>query len=88
MIKQLIMATTHLLIYNTPETIQYARAILDFKMLAKYILHNNKTLCFIEHILYRLERRKITFEYNWPINSKLYQPTFNYPKFHVISHFI
>lgn len=37
--------------------------------------------------LYRLEMTKILFEQHWPINSKLYQPTFNYCKFHAINHF-
>ncbi len=31
---------------------------------------------------------KIAFEQHWPIDSKLCQPTFNYPKFHTISHFV
>ena len=42
----------------------------------------------MKHIIYRLENTKITFKHYQPINSKLYQPTFNYPKFHVISHFV
>ena len=40
------------------------------------------------HALYRLENTKITFEHYWSINSKLCQPSFNYPKFHAISHFV
>ena len=42
----------------------------------------------MEHALYRLEKTKIAFEQYWPIDSKLCQPTFNYPKFYVISHFV
>ena len=34
MIKQLIATAMPLLIHNIPEAIQYARAILDFTMLA------------------------------------------------------
>ncbi len=82
------MAVTPLLIHDAPEAIQYARAILDFTMLAQYILHDEETLRYIEHALYRLEKTKIAFEQHRPINSKLCRPTFNYLKFHAISHFV
>ena len=71
MVKQPIVAATLLLIHDAPEAIQYARAILDFIMLAQYVLHNNKTLCYIKHALYRLEKTKISFEHHRPIDSKL-----------------
>ena len=57
-------------------------------MLAQYFLHNNKTLRYMGHELYRLEKTKIAFEHYWPIDSKLCWPIFNYPKFHAISHFV
>ena len=87
MIKLIIVAATSLLVDDNSETIQYTQAILDFTILAKYILHNNKTLCYIKRVLYRLEKTRIAFEHHWPIDSKLYQPTFNYSKFYTISHF-
>ena len=82
------MAATPLLIYDAPKAIQCAQAILNFTMLAQYVLHDEETLRYIEHALYRLEKTKIAFEQHRPIDSKLCQPTFNYPKFHTISHFI
>ena len=82
------MATTLLLIYNAPEIIQYAWTILNFKMLAQYILNDNKTLYYIEHALYRLEKTKTVSKHHWPINSKLYRLIFNYPKFFAINHFV
>ena len=42
----------------------------------------------MEHILYRLEKIKIAFKYHQFINTKLYQPNFNYPKFYAINYFI
>ena len=57
-------------------------------MLAQYVSHDDKTLRYMEHALYRLEKTKIAFEHHRPINSKLCWPTFNYPKFHAISHFV
>ena len=77
-----------LLIYDALEAVQYTWAILDLTILAQYILHDDEILRYMEHVLYRLEKTKIVFEYHWPINSKLCQPTFNYPKCHAISYFV
>ena len=88
MIKHLIMAAILLLIHNALEAIQCSQTILDFKMLPQYVLYNNKILYYIMYVLYRLENTKIVFEHHWSIDSKLYQPTFNYFKFYTISHFV
>lgn len=58
------MAVMSLLIYDTPKAIQYAWVILNFTILAQYISHNNKTLLYMEHILYKLEKSKMAFEDN------------------------
>ena len=78
MVKQLIVATTLLLIYDALEPIQYTQAILDFTILAQYISHDNKTLRHIQHVLYKLKKTKIVLKHYWPINSKLYRLIFNY----------
>ncbi len=88
MVKQLIAAATPLLLHDVPEAIQCVRAILDFMMLAQYVSHDDETLRYMEHALYRLEKTKIAFESHRPIDAKLCRPTFNYPKFHAISHFV
>ena len=87
MVKELVVAATSLLIQNGPEAIQCARAILDFTILAQYVSNDDKTLRYMEHALYRLEKTKIAFKHQWPIYSKLCRPTFNYPKFHAVTHF-
>ena len=76
-----------LLIQNALKAIQCAQAIFDFTMLAQYVSHDDKTLRYMEHALYRLEKTKIAFEHHRPIDSKLCRPTFNYPKFHAVTHF-
>ena len=45
-------------------------------------------LRYMEHALYKLEKTKIAFEHHRPIDSNLCQPTFNYPKFYAINHFV
>ncbi len=77
-----------LLIYDVPETIQCAPAILDFTILAQYVSLDNKTLHYIAYVLYRLENTKIIFEHHQLIDFRLCQPIFNYLKFHAIGHFV
>ena len=77
-----------LLIHNTLEAIQYTWAILNFTILTQCVLYDDKMFHYMEYALYKLEKIKIVFEYHWPIDSKLYQLTFNYLKFHAIIYFI
>ena len=42
----------------------------------------------MEHALYRVDKIKITFKNYYQINAKLFQQTFNYPKFHTIIYFV
>lgn len=84
----MIIAATFLLIYHAPDAIQCARIILDYIMLAQYIPHDDETLRYMEHTLYRLRNTKMVFEYNWSIHIKLCQPIFSYSKFNAICHFI
>ena len=44
MVKQLVIAAMPLLIQNALEVIQFARAILDFTILAQYVSYDNKML--------------------------------------------
>ena len=64
------------------------KPFLILQYLPCIILYDNKTLWYIEHTLYRLEKIKIAFEHHWLINAKLCQLTLNYPKFHATNHFI
>ncbi len=57
-------------------------------MLAQYISHDEESLRYMKHGLYKLEKTKIAFEQHQPIDSKLCWPTFNYPQFHAISHLV
>ncbi len=82
------MTATPLLIHDAQEAILYARAILDFTIVAQYVSHDEETLRYMEHALYKLEKTKIAFEQHRPIDSKLCRPTFNYPKFYAIRHFV
>ena len=71
MVKQLVIVAIPLLVQNAPEAIQCAQASLNFTILARYVLHDNKMLRYIEHALYRLEKTKIAFEHHRPMDAKL-----------------
>ena len=88
MVKQLVPIAMSLLIQNAQEAFQYARAIFDFMMLAQFVSHDDETLWHEKHALYGLEMTKIAFRYHRPIDAKLCQETFNYPKFHATNHFV
>ncbi len=87
-VKQLITVTTFLLIHDVSETIYFAYAILDFTILTQYPLYNDKTLFYMKYALYGLDKTKITFENYCLINTKLFRPILNYPKFYTMTHFI
>ena len=70
--KQLITTATLSLIQDIPNAIYYIYAILDFNMLAQYLLYNNKTFLYIDHTLYRLDKTKIAFKNHCPIDTKLF----------------
>ena len=73
---------------NASKAIYCTCAIFDFTMLGQYFLYDNKTLSYMKHALYRLDKTKIAFENHRSINVKQFQPTFNYLKFHAITHFV
>lgn len=88
MLNQLIAAIILLLIQNASEIIYYTCAIFDFPILTQYLFHNNEIFFYIYHALYKLDPKKIMFENYCLINAKLFQPTFNYSKFHTMTYFV
>ena len=42
----------------------------------------------MDHALYKLDKTKIVFENHCLIDAKLFQPNFNYPKFHAMTNFV
>ena len=56
------MAATPLLIHDVSEAIPYIWAILDFTILAQYVLYDEERFRYMEYALYRLEKTKMAFE--------------------------
>lgn len=66
------MGATFVIIQDASETIYYTYIIFDCTILTQYSLHNNKTLLYMEHALYRLDKTKIAFDNHCLINAKLF----------------
>lgn len=62
-------------------------------MLAMYVSHDEKTLSYMEHALYRIDKLKMVFAKYWPQNTNLdngddNETHFNIPKLHVTTHYV
>ena len=64
------------------------RAVLDFVMLASYTSHSEQTLSYMTAALERLDKLKPVFKKSRPLNQETQEPHFNFPKLHVMSHYV
>jgi hypothetical protein len=86
-IRQLIPVIVLLLSTKEPGVMHCARAIVDFILLAQYKTHDDKTLRYLEQALYKIDRTKIAFQRLRPVDKITEEGHFNFPKFHVMSHY-
>ena len=80
--RQLMPVITPLLLKDEPAALLYARAVLDFMMLARFRSHNTATLEYMEHALFRMDKLK------WVFSKYRPDAQFNFPKFHVVTHYM
>ena len=59
--RQLITVLAPLLTLKAPFTMHFAKAVINFVLIVQYQTHNNKTLQYIEHALYRINSLKGVF---------------------------
>ncbi len=86
-IRQLIPVIAPLLSVKEPAAMHCARAIVDFILMAQYKTHDNETLRYIEHALHRIDRMKVAFRALRPLNKSTNEGHFNFPKFHIMTHY-
>ena len=60
-VRQPIPILVSLLAGKADAAIHCGRAILDFVMLAMYVSHDEKTLSYMKHALYRIDKLKTVF---------------------------
>ena len=64
-----------------------ARAIVDFILLAQYKMHDDETLEYLDHALYRIDKTKAVFKQFRPVDKATDEGHFNFPKFHAMTHY-
>ncbi len=62
--------------------------IIDFILIAQYKTHDEETLCYLDHILYRIDKIKIVFKVLHPVDKTTDEGYFNFLKFYVMTHYI
>ncbi len=85
-IKQLIPVVAPLL--GSHPALQYARAVVDFVLIAQYTTHDEETLKYMKQAIYRIDCFKWAFADYRPINKKDGKPHFNIPKLHSVTHYV
>ena len=88
MLRIIIPVFAPLLSEKNPDILHAGRAIVDFIMLARYRSHDEATLEYMNAALERIDLLKEVFRKYRPVNKKTGEQTFNFPKFHSISHYI
>ena len=92
-VRQLVPAIAPLLIGKRDAAIHYARAVMNSVFLAKHVSHDENTLSYMEHSLYRLNCLKTVFSKYRPQNTtddaeNEDEGLFNIPKLHVMTHYV
>lgn len=85
--RQLVSVIAPLLTKKAPASVLFARALMDFLNLAYYRSHDETTLQYMEDALYRIDKLKCVFSRFRPTTAGVAAGHFNYPKFHVMSHY-
>ena len=87
--KQLVPVLAPLLTTGAgPAAMHCTRAVLDFVMLTSYTLHDEQTLSYMTAALERLDKLKPVFEKSRSLNKNTGEHHFNFPKLHVMSHYV
>ncbi len=62
--------------------------IVNFIVIAQYKTHDEETLCYLDHALYRIDKTKIVFKVLHLVNKTTDESYFNFPKFHIMTHYM
>ncbi len=98
--RQIIFVIASMFTAYQPAAMHCARAIIDFIVIARYASHDTEFLKYLDHALYCIDKLKGVFKDSRPKVSHrktvddsdddsvdLKKRHFNFPKFHVISHY-
>ena len=86
-IRQIVPVIAPLLTEQAPAAVLFTRAIVDFVLLAQYHSHDEETLRYLSHALYRINQLKGVFRSFRPVDPNTGKGHFNIPKFHAMTHY-
>ncbi len=77
-----------LLSSKEPGAIHYTWVIVDFILIAQYKTHDEETLYYLDHALYRIDKTKIVFKVLYLVDKTRDEGHFNFLKFHIITYYM
>jgi hypothetical protein len=86
-LRQIIPVLAPLLTVKEPAAMHCARAFVDFILMAQYKTHDIETLRYMEQALYRIDKMKVAFRAVRPLDKSTDEGHFNFPKFHIMTHY-
>ena len=84
--RQILPVITPLLLSKAPMVLLFTRAVLDFVTIAQYRTHDEETIRFMDHAINRIDKLKEVFRDIRSAGNNS-EGHFNFPKFHVITHY-
>ena len=88
MARQLVPVFTPFLVDRAPAALLCLRAMMDFIRLAMYNSHTDESLGYLRAALNNIDRLKHVFIKSRPLNRRTKRRHFNFPKFHVMVHYV
>jgi hypothetical protein len=67
--------------------LNFSRVLVDFVLITQYRSHDENTLRYLNHVLYRMNFFKDEFRHLRSQNKNIKENHFNFFKFHVMSHY-
>ncbi len=61
--------------------------IVNFILIVQYKIHDEETLHYLDHVLYRIDKIKIIFKVLYLVNKTTDEGHFNFLKFYVMTHY-
>ncbi len=86
-IHQILSIIASLFTHESSATMHCTRAMIDFIMLAQYTSHDEDTLRYMQHALFRWNKLKKVFRHLWFLDTDTSQKHFNISKFHAMIHY-
>jgi hypothetical protein len=87
-VRQIISIITFLMIEKWFHAMNFTRVLINFILIAQYRFHDDSTLNYLNHALFRLNAYKKIFRHSRLKKHEIEKNHFNFFKFHAITHYV